>query len=691
MGLLACLAGQPGRVYSREEILDAVWGDVVVGEEALTRAVSELRRALKDDPRAPRYVETIRKGGYRLVAAVEPAADRGASRKEAGGTLPASPPGPTGGGATPRTGRRGSMFWWPAIAILIIGALAVLFRAWGPGGGETGGAPAQLAPPSATPLTSYPGEERFPAISPGGGHVAFAWSEPGSDNVDVYVTQVGSGSRLRLTDHPGTDTYPRWSAEGDTVAYLHVDEEGQALYTVPIIGGPPRELRRAGAWFGGHAYAPDGKSLVYAEAVQPGRPAALFVADLETGESRPLTPPPGHGTGDVAPAVSPDGRTVAFVRFDSAGLQDVYTVPVSGGEARRLSRGLLQVRGVDWMPDGQSLIVSAVSSATYSLWRMDVGTGDISRVPTRGEWVHYPSTAREADRLVYQDIRFEKNVWRVRRSENPELGMSTEPLITSTRWDCEATYSPDGRRLAFTSARSGSLEVWTSAADGSRPLRLTLFERLNVDNPRWSPDGQWIAFHASDEGPPDLYVIGSDGGRPERLTRGGEGHLMSSWSRDGEWLYFGSDRSGSWELWKLRVDDPPGSVRQVTRGGGISGMESADGRLLYYARPDEAGLWRMSLNGGELPGESRKILEDLPRQGDWGNWSLAEGGVALARREEEGPLIVFYDFSEEHLVPIARVPNIAVPSLAVSPDGRSFLYSRVEQRVSDLMLLENYR
>ena len=57
---------------TRDELLDAVWGETIVGEEALTRAISELRRALGDDPREPRYVETIRKGGYRLAAAVAP-------------------------------------------------------------------------------------------------------------------------------------------------------------------------------------------------------------------------------------------------------------------------------------------------------------------------------------------------------------------------------------------------------------------------------------------------------------------------------------------------------------------------------------------------------------------------------------------------------------------------------------------
>jgi DNA-binding winged helix-turn-helix (wHTH) protein/TolB-like protein/Tfp pilus assembly protein PilF len=70
MQVLLILAGRPGGVVSREELLSQVWPGVVVGDEALTQAVIKLRRALNDNPRAPAYVETISKRGYRLIAPV---------------------------------------------------------------------------------------------------------------------------------------------------------------------------------------------------------------------------------------------------------------------------------------------------------------------------------------------------------------------------------------------------------------------------------------------------------------------------------------------------------------------------------------------------------------------------------------------------------------------------------------------
>jgi Tol biopolymer transport system component/DNA-binding winged helix-turn-helix (wHTH) protein len=664
MNVLAHLASRPGEVFTRDELLGQVWNDVVVGEEALTRAISELRRVLDDDHRSPRFVETIRKGGYRLVGQPHPV------------------------DAAPRSVRTRPILWWVALAVVTIATIAVIRVSLRP---DKAGPVAATTVLRATPLTSLTGREEFPAISPDGRHVAFAWTGEDGQNVDIYVSQVGAESLLRLTDDSGVDTYPRWSADGSVLAYLHADESGEEIRTVPLIGGQSSRLLAVEGNCGGYDWSPDGKTLVYSESGETGAPLRLRLLELESGEHRPLGDRPDGIEGDIAPAFSPGGESIAFIRIDGGSLQDIYLLSVQDGSVRRLTRGLLQIRGLDWERDGESLIASAVSSAFYFLWRVDVRTGSLSRLPTRGEWVHYPTVARHADRLVYQDITFEKNIWRIRRGEDPQLGLSTDALITSTRWDCEAAYSPDGGRIAFTSARSGSLEIWVVAADGSDPHPITRFGSLNLGNPRWSPDGSRLGFHASEMDFPSLFVVDTDGGRPRRLTDGEHSHFMSSWSRDGRWLYFGSDRGESWELWKLPADEAGGEAVRVTRDGGIAGYESPDGRFLYFTKPERAGLWRLDLENADPTEEPERVLDDLPRQGDWANWGVADSGIVVARREPEGPMILFYSFDTGELVDVARVPNIAVPSLNVSPDGRSVLYARLESSRSDVMLVDGYR
>ena len=115
MEVLMVLAARAGQVVSREELLGAVWPGVVVGDEALTQSIIKLRRALGDNPRAPAYIETISKRGYRLIAPV----------RQGGTAAPAAP------AARPRAPSR--LVWPAAGALLALAAAAyVLHSVWRP-------------------------------------------------------------------------------------------------------------------------------------------------------------------------------------------------------------------------------------------------------------------------------------------------------------------------------------------------------------------------------------------------------------------------------------------------------------------------------------------------------------------------------------------------------------------------------
>jgi len=144
---------------------------------------------------------------------------------------------------------------------------------------------------------------------------------------------------------------------------------------------------------------------------------------------------------------------------------------------------------------------------------------------------------------------------------------SAETLISSASsvWgkNIHPQFSPDGRKIAFDSDRTGDREVWTCDADGENCQQLTKFGGPIGGNPRWSPDSQWIALDSRASGNPEIYVIAADGGAPRRLTTSPYNNMVPSWSRDGRWIYFTSDRSGRYEVWKMSRDG--GEAIQVTR------------------------------------------------------------------------------------------------------------------------------
>jgi Tol biopolymer transport system component len=108
------------------------------------------------------------------------------------------------------------------------------------------------------------------------------------------------------------------------------------------------------------------------------------------------------------------------------------------------------------------------------------------------------------------------------------------------------------------------------------------------------------------EGKWAVYVITLGGGKARRLTPGSANNDAPSWSRDGRWVYFASDRTGEDQVWKIPAEG--GEAVQVTRKGGTTGVESSDGKILYYAKGrDATSVWKVPVSGGE----ETQVLESL--------------------------------------------------------------------------------
>ncbi|MDX2472227.1 MAG: winged helix-turn-helix domain-containing protein, partial [Candidatus Krumholzibacteria bacterium] len=176
MAVLLALAEQPGELVTRLDLLDRVWGDTVVGEEILTRAISELRRVFGDQARQPAYIETIRNNGYRLIAPVTPPPIQAEPEPEPDPRpKPDATPAPEAAPSTvPPPSRKGGSWLRLLIVAIVLVAVALLGPAWLRRDQATDPDPYQV--PVAVPLTSYPGREYHPALSADGTRVAFAWS-----------------------------------------------------------------------------------------------------------------------------------------------------------------------------------------------------------------------------------------------------------------------------------------------------------------------------------------------------------------------------------------------------------------------------------------------------------------------------------------------------------------------------------
>ncbi|HYU78126.1 MAG TPA: protein kinase [Vicinamibacterales bacterium] len=261
-----------------------------------------------------------------------------------------------------------------------------------------------------------------------------------------------------------------------------------------------------------------------------------------------------------------------------------------------------------------------------------------------------------------------------------------DTFVFSTRPEHQPSYSPDGQKVVFVSDSTGASEIWICDKDGANLVQLTSTAWPETAAPRWSPDGSQIVFHSRPDGPGDIFTVPSGGGAPKRITDDPADDWGASWSPDGQWIYFASNRTGRFEIWRTPASG--GLAVQVTTTGGIGPTLSADGRYAYYAKGTE--LWRIAVNGGD----DSRVLESLS---DWSRFALTEEGIYFipARRPpvrtSSDYTIDFFRMSNGRIRTVAQTDKLPFLGLTVSPDGRSLLYSQIDQSGTDLMLVENIR
>ena len=684
--VLVALVQGHGQILGKDQLMQSVWADCFVEESNLTQDISVLRRVLGNSDDHHRYIQTIPRRGYRFAAPITELRNEAVV---------------TGGLAVERATLRRPLVWAAAAAaVLMVAAIGILI------GGKWPVPVERVLVP--VPITSYPGNEVQPTFSPDGNQIAFVWDGERQDNPDIYVKIIGIGSDSprRLTTHPASDISPAWSPDGRFIAFVRKEYDGAprtSVFIIPAIGGPEYLVTEMAyslpvSLFSPHytlnmpfpllAWTPNCKSLVVVDRLSPQEPLALFLVSLASREKIKLTSPPGGSIGDSAPAISPDGGSLLFSRTEDRAGSNLYRVSLSDGtlprgEPQRLTSSETWHMTPAWFADGRQILFSRSANLAkgLSLWTMRPEPGAKERMlVTFGEDSGWPAISAAKSRLVFARQYSDSNVWRLPLRDRTAAG-PPEKVIYSMRDDGLAQYSPDGTKIVFTTNRTGIFEVWVCESDGSNGVQIATLGKGVAGNPRWAPDGKQIVFDSNADGNWDIYTISATGGGLRRLTSR-RANVMGSFSRDGSHIYFRSNRSGTWQIWRMPADG--GEATQLTRNGGMSPVESIDGKFVYYATGGH--LWKVSVQGGE----ESEVLQSI-----WAsNYAIGHEGIYfmtmpdLAHNKNS---IQFFSFESGKASAVAAIPGIPGWGFSVSPDEKFLTYTQMDQLGSDLMLVENFR
>jgi DNA-binding winged helix-turn-helix (wHTH) protein/Tol biopolymer transport system component len=542
MHVLLCLTEHRDQVVSKDRLMRAVWPDTFVTDDVLTRAISELRRVFGDDVKHPRVIETIPKGGYRLMASVCFNSSDGnvaAGVAQRGETLPIPDHGVDEDieSHAPRVGTRArSLSWTGAVTggiTLAAVSLMVLVsqRMNVPPSGRI--VRSEQLTFTGRVMTADCCTDLFPALGTDGGRVYFTQLVGG--RFVIGYASLGGGDVVSIPTPLNSAVLLNVSPDGSRllVREWEIGRSEDPLWVIPTAGGAP--LRLGAIVAHDAAWSPDGKRLAFA------RGDDLYLAESDGSASRKLTTTPGRA---VWVRWSPDGTRL---RFTAVGPQNrTRTIWQVSDEGRGMQPVPLDRHQQDmdccgdWSPDGRSFFFLRYRDPRVELWAIRERTGLLGgaakapvQLTTGPMYIPALVPARTPGRVLV--------VGGLERGENLRFDVRTGEY---------ARYNPGGWARWFASSRdrawmayfeSGGMksELWRSRVDGSEPLRLTpprFFGLL----PRWSPDGSRIAFmgRTSTQQPWKIYIVPAQGGESQMVREDQRSESDPDWSPDGDSLMF---------------------------------------------------------------------------------------------------------------------------------------------------------
>ncbi len=447
MDVLVYLADRSGEVVSADDMIRDVWRSRPMGDNPVYKAIAQLRRALGDETGKPRFIATVPKKGYRLIAA------------------PKAPPAEVI--VQPGVVRSWMQRSLPVAIGLIAGlTLAAVYKWQSP-----------ATQPRLQTVSHFTGSHSQPTFAPDGR--SFAFVSDANDIAQIWVLDAAHEAPRQLTraEHPARR--PRWSPGGETILFASAGN----VYSVPVSGGPHSEILR-------DAYNPnwshDGSRIVFERRYE------VWTANADgSAQSRVSGIPRRELTlAERWPAFSPDGNAIVFFEAGETPMGDLWAVNLTTATTRQLTSEPAFGGAPVWSPDGAEIVYSSQRGGSRTLWSVDPATLQSRAVLTGSGDDDFPDFSPDGQQIIYSNSRERFTLLRSNPIENSHLKLheSRQTLVGPE-------LSPDQTTITlFGLARSGGVQLMTIPIQGGAPTVVTSDPLSAHAIPRWSADGQSLYF-----------------------------------------------------------------------------------------------------------------------------------------------------------------------------------------------------
>lgn len=682
---LLTLIERRGEIITKDELMKTIWNDSIVEETNLTQYVHVLRKTLGTTANGRPLIETLRRRGYRFNGNVRRAnvqTGNGHGAKNIFAPIDWSENGDSARPNSPPDRR----IILKIIALAAFGGLLILAVSafWNAGKSET---PAAKNAVQITLKRLTPDQNAFqPAISPDGKYMVYSMPEK-SMTKTLWLKDLTSDSAVQIMPE-GEYLDSAFSSDSTQIYYLTTEFGGPnyTLVRIPLFGGKPQIISKN--IVSPSAVSPDGRRIAFIKFN-----SGLTVWD-ENGEA-------GNLFASFAPnfsavmwgsqmSFSPDGERIAVCGKSDDGKAKILDFSIKAKTAQYFKLpDFSEIDDALWLSDGSGLLITAKEKAgePYQIWRIAYPSGEASRITHDFNDYESISLSANSKTLVVGQNITKTNVWMAPLND---IGKAVKLTSGSEAQDGYRgmAFAPNGK-IIFTSPRSGNIDLWQMNRDGSNQQPLTDDQgSLNI-SPRVTSDGRYIVFVSSRGGDAaHIWRMDADGQNPLQLTKDYDAQYFYDITTDGKRIFYATSN-----------EQKQMTTRQVSiNGGESSGIAdnyltsgsiavSPDGKLLmrYVYLSGQQQPWKFGIF--PLEGGEPLQLTDTPAYRNFVRWSpdgkaflyIKPGTAQIWREPLDGssPVMLF------------DLKNGRLFNFAVSPDYKQIVFALGSQ-FNEAILIENF-